>query len=150
MIRCERIGKASQNTHALAKLSRSSAPEIFQTQSTEINAGPQDQVCRLAARQKTLFFVGDEVTSLKFLGFLQYKLETPHVVSYFLNGLLATGQLLQLFRIPGTMHRDLRGGAFNLTKIVRRQFDGNCSHVLVQTIQLRGAWDGNNPRLLCQ
>ena len=32
------------------------------------------------------FFVGDEVTSLKLLWFLKDKLETSHVVSYFLNG----------------------------------------------------------------
>jgi hypothetical protein len=43
----------------------------------------------LAARQKISFFVGDEVTSLKFLWFLKGKLETPHVVSYFFNRLLA-------------------------------------------------------------
>ena len=34
------------------------------------------------------FFVGDEVTSLKLLRFLKDKLETSHVVSYFLNGRL--------------------------------------------------------------
>ena len=33
------------------------------------------------------FFVGDEVTSLKFLRFLKGKLETPYVVSYFFNRL---------------------------------------------------------------
>ena len=54
----------------------------------------------------------------------------------------ATGHLLQLFRIPGAMHRDLRGGAFDVTKVVRRQFDCNCSEVLVQTMQLHGAGMG--------
>jgi hypothetical protein len=34
---------------------------------------------------KISFFVGDEVTSLKFLRFLKDKLETPYVVSYFFN-----------------------------------------------------------------
>ena len=37
---------------------------------------------------KISFFVGDEVTSLKFLRFLKGKLETPYVVSYFFNRLL--------------------------------------------------------------
>jgi hypothetical protein len=34
---------------------------------------------------KISFFVGDEVTSLKYLPFLKDKLETPYVVSYFFN-----------------------------------------------------------------
>ena len=39
---------------------------------------------------KNLFFVGDEVTSLKSLRFLKGKLETPYVVSCFFNSLLIT------------------------------------------------------------
>ena len=35
---------------------------------------------------KIFFFVGDEVTSLKFSWFLKAKLETPYVVSYFFTG----------------------------------------------------------------
>ena len=38
-------------------------------------------------RQIISFFVGDEVTSLKFLWFLKGKLETPHVVCYSFNRL---------------------------------------------------------------
>ena len=45
---------------------------------------------RLAARQKTVFFVGDEVTSLNFLRFLRDQSETLYVVSYFLNRLLTS------------------------------------------------------------
>ena len=35
----------------------------------------------------------------------------------------ATGHLLQLFRIPSPLHRDLRGGGIDLTQIVGREFD---------------------------
>ena len=35
-------------------------------------------------------------------------------------------------------------------EIVGREFDRDCSDVLVQTMQLRGAGDRNNPRLLGQ
>ena len=35
-------------------------------------------------------------------------------------------------------------------EIVERQFDRCCPDVLVQPMQLRRAWDGNNPRLLGQ
>jgi hypothetical protein len=47
----------------------------------------------LGSPLKISFFVGDEVTSLKFLRFLKDKLETPYVVSYFLNRLPAVVSL---------------------------------------------------------
>jgi hypothetical protein len=46
---------------------------------------------------KNSFFVGDEVTSLKFPWFLKAKLETPYVVSYFLNRL--SDKLLHAVRL---------------------------------------------------
>jgi len=45
------------------------------------------------------------------------------------------------------LYRDLPGGAIDLTDVVRRQFDVGCSEVLLEVLQLRGAGDGNNPRL---
>jgi len=36
----------------------------------------------------------------------------------------------------------------DLAEVVRRKLDGGRSDVLFQAIQLRGAWDWNNPRLL--
>jgi len=50
------------------------------------SASPGVTPGRLTGLLKILFFVGDEVTSLKFLRFLKNKLETPYVVSYFLTG----------------------------------------------------------------
>lgn len=46
------------------------------------------------------------------------------------------------------MHRDLRGGAFDLPEIVWGKLDVDSAEVLLQTAELRGTWDGNNPRLL--
>ena len=59
----------------------------------------------------------------------------------------AAGHLLQVFGVPGPLHRDLRGGAIDLTEIVGRQFDGSRSDVFVQALQLRGARDRDDPRL---
>src|ERR1022692_1498482 len=64
-----------------------------------------------------------------------------------LGGRLATGHLLDVFGISSPLHRDLRGGAVDVTEIVRGKFDGSCSDVLLQARQFRGAWDWNNPRL---
>ncbi len=41
----------------------------------------------LGGRQNTLFFVGDEVTSLESLLLPECQLETPHVVTYVFEGL---------------------------------------------------------------
>jgi hypothetical protein len=42
------------------------------------------------------------------------------------------GHSLEVFRVASSLHRDLRGGAFDLTEIVRGKFDRGCSVVLVQ------------------
>src|SRR5262245_40915693 len=48
------------------------------------------------------------------------------------------------------MHCDLGGSAVDLLQIAGRQFDGLRAKVLVQAMQLRGARNGNDPRLLGQ
>ena len=48
-------------------------------------------------------FVGDEVTSLKILRFLTDKLETPHVVSYFINGLPSETCAISIFYPPSSI-----------------------------------------------
>jgi hypothetical protein len=50
------------------------------------------------------------------------------------------------YRAP--LHCDLRGGAVDVTEIVRGKLDGGCSDVLLDALELRGTWDGNYPRLL--
>src|SRR5439155_27305023 len=62
----------------------------------------------------------------------------------------AIRQPLQLFGVPGPLHRDLGSLARDLTEIVRRKFDGRCSDVLLDARQLRSARDGSDPRLLCK
>src|SRR5437879_10060506 len=59
-------------------------------------------------------------------------------------------QSLQLFGVPSSLYSDLRGGAADLAEIVQGQFDGGPSDVLLDARQLRGAWDWNNPWLLCK
>ena len=53
-----------------------------------------------------------------------------------------------MFRIPFALHGDLRGGAFDLAKVVRRELHVCCSDVLLEAFQFRGAWEGNDPWLL--
>src|SRR5689334_1119439 len=60
----------------------------------------------------------------------------------------ATGRSFQVFGVASPMHGDLRGGAVDLTEIVRRQLDAGRSDVLLQAVQLRGTRDRYNPRLL--
>src|SRR5207253_11416608 len=60
----------------------------------------------------------------------------------------AAGHLFEPFRIPIALHRDLRDGAPDLTQILRSQFDGSRSDILFQAVQLRGARDRHDPRLL--
>ena len=50
--------------------------------------------------------------------------------------------------VPSSLHGDLRGRAFDFTEIAGSKFDRYCSDVLVQALQLRRAWDWNDPRLL--
>ncbi len=61
-----------------------------------------------------------------------------------------TGHSLNGFRVPGPLHCNLRGGALNLTEIVRRKLNCDRSDVLFEAMQLGRAWDRNNPRLLRQ
>src|ERR1019366_2730236 len=48
----------------------------------------------------------------------------------------ATGHLLELLGVPGSLHRDPGGGIIDVTQIVGREFDGDCPDVFVQTLQL--------------
>jgi hypothetical protein len=59
----------------------------------------------------------------------------------------AAGQFLQVFGIASPLHRELRGGAIDLTEIVRRQFNVGCPDVHLQVLQCRGLRDGYDPRL---
>src|SRR6266567_526638 len=62
----------------------------------------------------------------------------------------ATGQLLQLFGVPCPFDLDLCGSAIDLMEIIGSEFEGNCSDVFVQAMQLRGTGDWHDPRLLGQ
>jgi hypothetical protein len=62
--------------------------------------------------------------------------------------ILATGHLLQMFGVASPLHRDPGSGALDLTEVVGREFDGGRPEVLVQAMQLRGARNRNDPRLL--
>jgi len=48
------------------------------------------------------------------------------------------------------VHRDLCGGDIDVPQIAGREFDRDCPDVLVQAMQLGGAWDRDHPRLLRQ
>src|SRR4051794_3533309 len=64
------------------------------------------------------------------------------------DGHSAIDSLLQMFRVPGSLHRDLGDGVFDIAEIVGCQLDARRSKVLVEAVQLRGAEDRNDPRLL--
>src|SRR5438093_1451513 len=59
-----------------------------------------------------------------------------------------TGPFFQRLGVARPLNRDLRGGASDLAEIVGRKFDCDRSDVLLQALQLRGAWDWNDPRFL--
>src|SRR5260370_8048662 len=61
---------------------------------------------------------------------------------------LSIDQLLQVFRVPFPLHRDLSRRVVDLVEFVGRKFDGTASHVLFDTMQLLCTRDGPNPRLL--
>src|SRR5260370_9928274 len=61
---------------------------------------------------------------------------------------LSIDQLLQVFRVPFPLHRDLSRRVVDLVEIVGRKFDGSGSDVLFETMQLGCTRDGPNPRLL--
>jgi hypothetical protein len=44
------------------------------------------------------------------------------------------------------LHRDLGGSVIDVTQISRRKFNGDGSNVFLQTMQLCGAWNGDDPR----
>src|SRR5215831_3194447 len=60
----------------------------------------------------------------------------------------ATDSPLKMFWVPSTLHLDLGNGVVDVAQVVGRQFHGGSSEVLFQPMQLRGARDRNNPRLL--
>src|SRR5262249_27355853 len=53
-------------------------------------------------------------------------------------------------RNTGPLHRDLGSCAIDLAEVNGCQFDVNCPEVLFEAMQLRSAWDGDDPRLLGQ
>src|SRR6267143_3034665 len=59
-----------------------------------------------------------------------------------------TGSFLQVFGVARPLDRDPRGRALDLAEIGWRELDCCGSDVLFQALQLPGARDGNNPRLL--
>src|SRR5512147_2563303 len=63
------------------------------------------------------------------------------------DGRSETGPLLQGFGVPRPLDRDLRGSAFDLAEIVRRELECNGAEVFFQARELRGAGDRNDPRL---
>src|SRR5918994_1790793 len=60
----------------------------------------------------------------------------------------AIDPLLQMLRIAGALYRDLGNRALDVAEIVGGEFDASRSDVLVEAVQLRGAGDRNDPRLL--
>src|ERR1035437_7781640 len=56
----------------------------------------------------------------------------------------------QCFRIPGAHDCNLCGSVIELAKLLRCQFQGSRSDVLLQPLHFRGAGDWNDPWLLCQ
>jgi len=62
---------------------------------------------------------------------------------------LAVGHLFECRWITVSVDRDLLGGSVNFAKIIRSEFDINRSDILLKTLQLRRAGNGNDPRFLC-
>jgi hypothetical protein len=62
----------------------------------------------------------------------------------------AAHQLLQMFRVAGSLDSDLGDGAVDVAQILARQFDVSRFDVFLQPVQLRGAGDRRDPRLLGQ
>src|SRR6266542_4941022 len=58
--------------------------------------------------------------------------------------------LLELLRIAGALHLDLRRSGVDGADVVGRQLDVRCAEVLLEPIQLRRPGDRNEPRLLRQ
>lgn len=62
----------------------------------------------------------------------------------------ATRHLLQLFGVSRPLYCDFGGGVIDVPQILGCEFDGGCPDVLLQAMQLCGAWNGDDPRLLSQ
>src|ERR1700722_14987304 len=62
----------------------------------------------------------------------------------------AVHQLLQFLGIASTFNRDLGDCGFQLPEIFAREFDGDGSDVLFESVQLRRTRNWNDPRLLCK
>jgi hypothetical protein len=73
--------------------------------------------------------------------------QTDRCVDYY-RFISAADSLLQVCRIPGTLHPDLGNGAVDLAEIVGTQFNVSRSGILLQPMQLGGSGDGNDPGLL--
>jgi hypothetical protein len=62
----------------------------------------------------------------------------------------ATDQFFQVFGVPRPLHRDLGGSTLDLPEVVSSELDCRYAKVLLLALQLTGAGDGHNPRLLGQ
>jgi hypothetical protein len=62
----------------------------------------------------------------------------------------ATDELLQMFRVPGSLHRDPGDGTVDVADIVGREFHRRRVDILLQAMQFCGAGDRNDPRLPSQ
>jgi hypothetical protein len=59
----------------------------------------------------------------------------------------AVDHLLRAFGVPMSLHRDLRSRVFDIAEIALGEFDGGRSDVLLQAMELCGAWNwGSNSR----
>jgi hypothetical protein len=52
-----------------------------------------------------------------------------------------------VFGIPGTLHRDLRGGRLDLSEVLGSEFEVSGFEVLAQALGLRRSRDRDDPRL---
>src|SRR5258708_3169266 len=62
----------------------------------------------------------------------------------------ATNQFLEMFGIAGSLQLYLGGGAFDRSQVFRRELERDCTVVLLQAVEFRGAGDRNDPRFLSQ
>src|SRR5947209_11826819 len=62
----------------------------------------------------------------------------------------AVGQSLKVFGITVSLQRDLRGRRFDLTEVIWRKLNFSRPDVLLKPVQLRGARNRHDPRLLCE
>src|SRR6184192_4049949 len=70
------------------------------------------------------------------------------MIPFLLVSFSAADQLLKLFGIAGALHRNLRRCHFQSMEIIRRELHIDSSDVLLQAVQFRRSWNGNDPRLL--